>query len=412
MANKQGNFLKNYRSILLLIGGIIVGSIVGVVFGSRTAVIKPLGDIFLNLLFTAVVPLVFFAISSAIANIDRSQQFGKLVSVMMFVFVGTLLIAAFITVIGSWLYPVHQQIGSAGAFIQESIEKKSVGEQITQLVTTGEFFQLLSRKNMLALIIFSVLTGFAAQRSGEKGSLFRDFLNSGNEVLKNVLHIIMKIAPVCLGAYFAYQVGTLGPQLFGTYARAMVLFHGVGFFYYTVLFSLYALLAGGLLALKTYWKNNIIPSATAIGTCSSIATIPANLEAAKKMRIPDYIANLVIPLGAPLHKEGSAISSIIKIVVVFAMFNKPFTGIDTILLALGISVIVSIVEGGIPNGGYIGEMLVISIYGFPPEALPAVMIIGTLVDPLATLLNVTGDTVSAMMTTRIIKGSNWLKHSE
>lgn len=412
MGNKRNSFLKNYREILLLVGGIIAGSIVGIVFGSRTAAIKPLGDIFLNLLFTAVVPLVFFSISSAIANIDRSQQFGKTIAVMIFVFACTILIAAFITVLAAWLYPVHQQIGSAGVFTQETVENRNIGDQITELITTGEFFQLLSRKNMLALIIFSVLTGFAAQHSGTKGKAFRDFLNSGNEVLKSVLHIIMKIAPICLGAYFAYQVGTLGPQLFGTYARSMVLFHGVGIFYYIVMFSLYALLAGGLLALKTYWKNNITPSATAIGTCSSIATMPANLEAAKKMRIPDYIANLVVPLGAPLHKEGSAISSIVKLVVVFAMFNKPFTGMDTILLALGISVIVSIVEGGIPNGGYIGEMLVISIYGFPPEALPAVMIIGTLVDPLATLLNATGDTVSAMMTTRIVKGKNWLKDSE
>ena len=408
MQGKLGIFLKNYQSILLLIGGIVLGSLFGVAFGSRVEVVKPLGDIFLNLLFTAVVPLVFFAIASAIANIEQSKQFGKLISTMMLVFVSTLLVAAFITVMMAWIFPIHQQLVGGGVVANFTLEKKSVGEQITQLLTTGEFFQLLSRKNMLALIIFSVLTGFATLRAGEKGEAFKSFLNSGNEVIKEILNIIMKVAPIGLGAYFAYQVGTLGPQLFGTYGKAMALFHGVSLFYFIIMFSIYALLAGGLPALRLYWKNNIVPSATAIGSCSSIATIPANLEAAKKMYIPPHIANMVIPLGGPLHKDGSSISSVIKIVVAFALLNIPFTGANTVFLALAISVVVSVVEGGIPNGGYIGELLVISVYGFPPEVLPAVMIVGTLVDPVATLLNATGDTIAGMLITRILEGKNWI----
>lgn len=306
------------------------------------------------------------------------------------------------------MFPIHQQMGGGKEFVDNMV-KPAVGDQITQLVTTSDFFELLSRKSMLALIIFSMLIGFSVHNAGEKGRLFKDFLNSGNEVFTKLLLIIMKIAPLGLGAYFAYQVGTIGPQLFGTYGKAMALFHGVSFFYFIVFFSLYAFMAGGFKAVKLYWKNNIMPSATAIGTCSSIATIPANLEASKKMRLPEYISSLVVPLGAPLHKDGSAISSVTKIVVVFAMFHKPLTGIDTIGIALAISVVVSIVEGGIPNGGYIGELLVVSAYGFPPEAVPAVMIIGTLVDPIATVLNATGDTVAGMLVARIMEGRNWMK---
>jgi Na+/H+-dicarboxylate symporter len=163
--------------------------------------------------------------------------------------------------------------------------------------------------------------------------------------------------------------------------------------------------------LKIYWSNNIIPSFTALSTCSSVATIPANLAAVKAMKVPDHIANLAIPLGAPLHKDGSSISSIIKIAAVFAIMGKDFMDPYTILLALGITIIVSTVEGGIPNGGYIGEILVMTVYNFPVEMLPVVMIIGTLVDPMATLLNATGDTVSAMMITRFTEGKNWLKNA-
>ncbi|UPK66850.1 dicarboxylate/amino acid:cation symporter [Chitinophaga filiformis] len=399
--------LKNYSSLLLLLGGIIAGSILGLIFGKRVEVIKPIGDIFLNLLFTAVIPLVFFAIASAIANVDPGQKLGKVMSVMGLVFVGTVLVSAFLTIVAIWFFPL--QAVTTGPMAMEEMKTAGPGEQLTRLLTVGEFYELLSRKNMLPFLIFSALVGFAALKAGESGKAFRHFLDSGNEVMKQLLNIIMLLGPVGLGAYFAYQVGTLGPELFGTYASSMALYYGFGLFYFIVMFSVYAFLAGGMAGVKIYWKNNLVPTFTALGSCSSIATIPANLLAAQRMGIPEHIGNVVVPLGGTLHKDGSSISSVVKIGVVFAMFHRPLTGVDTVLLALGVTVIVSIVEGGIPNGGYIGELLVMSVYGFPIEALPAVMVIGTLVDPLATILNATGDTVAAMMVTRVMKGRRWLK---
>jgi Na+/H+-dicarboxylate symporter len=400
--------LKNYSSLLLLLGGIIAGSILGLIFGKQVEVIKPIGDIFLNLLFTAVIPLVFFAIASAIANVDPDQKLGKVISVMGAVFVGTVLVSAFLTIVAIWLFPL-KAVTTGPTALGEHMQTGSPGEQLTRLLTVGEFYELLSRKNMLPFIIFSALVGFAALKAGESGKAFRRFLDSGNEVMKELLNIIMILGPIGLGAYFAYQVGTLGPALFGTYASSMALYYGFGLFYFIVIFSVYAFLAGGMAGVKIYWKNNLVPTFTALGSCSSIATIPANLTAAQRMGIPEHIGNVVVPLGGTLHKDGSSISSIVKIGVVFAMFGRPLTGVDTVLLALGVTVIVSIVEGGIPNGGYIGELLVMSVYGFPIEALPAVMVIGTLVDPLATILNATGDTVAAMMVTRVMKGRRWLK---
>ena len=405
---QSGSFLKNYKSILLLLGGILAGSILGLVFGKGVEVIKPLGDIFLNLLFTAIIPLIFFTIASSIANLEKSEKLGKLFVIVIGVFLSTVLISAVLMLVGVLLFPIQQDI-IISKIPLETIQESTTGSQITQLLTAGDFYELLSRKSMLALIIFSFLIGFASLQSGEKGKDFSKFLNSGNEVMKQLLHIIMKTAPIGLGAYFAYQVGIFGPQLFGAYAKPLGLYYAVCAFYFVVFFSLYAFIAGGKLGFKVFWKNNITPSLTALGTCSSIATIPANLEGAEKMNIPAHIRNVVIPLGAPLHKDGSSMSSIIKIAVIFAMFGKDLMDPNTILMALGITVIVSVVEGGIPNGGYIGEILAITVYGFPMEqALPAAMIVGTLVDPMATLLNANGDLVSAMMVTRISEGKKWL----
>jgi Na+/H+-dicarboxylate symporter len=402
------SLFKTYSSIIWLLCGITVGSILGLVFGKDVAIIKPLGDIFLNLLFTAIIPLIFFTIASSIASLERTEKLGKLFVVMIAVFLCTVLISAMLMIAGVFVFPIHQDI-IISKMPLENIVAADGGSQITQLLTANDFYELLSRKSMLALIIFSFLIGFSSLRSGEKGESFRGFLNSGNEVMKQLLHLIMKTAPIGLGAYFAYQVGIFGPQLFGAYAKPLGLYYGVCAFYFVVFFSLYAFLAGGKLGLKIFWTNNITPALTALGTCSSIATIPANLEAAEKMQVPAYIRNVAIPLGAPLHKDGSSMSSIIKIAVIFAMFGKDFTDPMTLLTALGITVIVSVVEGGIPNGGYIGEILAITIYGFPMEqALPAAMIVGTLVDPMATLLNANGDVVSAMVITRVSEGKKWL----
>lgn len=404
----SGSFLKNYSSILLLLGGITVGSILGLFLGKEVEVIKPLGDIFLNLLFTAIIPLIFFTISSSIATLEKTDSLGKLFVIMIGVFLGTVLISAIIMILGVLLFPIQQDV-IISKIPLETIEGNNVGTQITQLLTVNDFSELLSRKSMLALILFSFLIGYATLQSGEKGQNFKNFIKSGDEVMKRLLHLIMKTAPIGLGAYFAYQVGIFGPQLFGAYAKPLGLYYAVCAFYFVVFFSLYAFMAGGKKGLGVFWKNNIIPSLTALGTCSSIATIPANLEAAVDMKIPNHISDIVIPLGAPLHKDGSSTASIVKIAVIFAMFGKDFTEPHTLLLALGITVIVSVVEGGIPNGGYIGEVLAITIYGFPMEqALPAAMIIGTLVDPMATLLNANGDLVSAMMVTRISEGKKWL----
>ncbi|WP_394773646.1 dicarboxylate/amino acid:cation symporter [Flavobacterium sp.] len=407
MEVKKINFLKSYSSILLLLGGITVGSIFGLVFKEKVEVIKPIGDIFLNLLFTAIIPLIFFTIASSIASLERTEKLGKLFVVMITVFLSTVLISGMVMIIAVYIFPIHQNVIISKVPL-ENIQSGSIGDQIAQLLTVNDFFELLSRKSMLALIIFSFLIGFASLQSGEKGNAFRSFLDSGNEVMKQLLNMIMKLAPIGLGAYFAYQVGVFGPQLFGIYAKPLGVYYGACVFYFFVFFSLYAFVAGGKRAFKVFWTNNITSSLTAVGTCSSIATIPANLDAAEKMGIPKHVRNLVIPLGAPLHKDGSSMSSILKITFLFAMFGKDFTSPSTILLALGITVIVSIVEGGIPNGGYIGEVLAITVYGLPMEqALPVAMILGTLVDPIATLLNANGDVISSMLVSRFAEKTKW-----
>lgn len=392
--------LKNYSGIIYLLVGITLGSIVGLFFPQAVTYLKPVGDIFLNLLFVSVVPLVFFAVTNSIGAVEREGKFGRIIFSMAFTFLLFILIAAVFTIIAVYLFPT-EAIGSKTGEILESQNETTWGDRIVSFFTVGEFTQLFSRQNMLALLIFAFLCGTAIRKAGDKGLIFRNFIASGYEVMKELLLIVMKAAPIGLGAYFAYQIATLGPQLFGLYAKPLGLYYVAGIIYFFLFFSLYAFIARGKNGPGIFWRNNIYPSLTAISTCSSFATMPANLQAAQKIGVPNSIANIVIPIGSTLHKNGSSMSSIIKIYVAFLIIGENFFEPSNLLLALGITVFVSIVAGGIPNGGYIGELLMISAYNLPHEAIPAVIIIGTLVDPLATVLNATGDTVAAMFVTKL-----------
>jgi Na+/H+-dicarboxylate symporter len=221
--------------------------------------------------------------------------------------------------------------------------------------------------------------------------------------MKELLLLIMKVAPIGLGAYFAYQVATLGPQLFGFYAKPLGLYYIAGIIYFLFSFLLYAFMAKGQNGVKSFWTNAIYPTLTALSTCSSLQPCLPIYRLHQRSEFRIQISNIVIPIGTTLHKNGSSMSSIIKIYVAFLIIGKDFFDPANLLLALGITVFVSIVAGGIPNGGYIGEMLMISVYKLPQEAIPAVMIIGTLVDPLATVLNSVGDIVAAMFVNRFVK---------
>ncbi|MCL7988898.1 dicarboxylate/amino acid:cation symporter [Sphingobacterium sp. lm-10] len=399
------HILKNYQSIILLLLGILVGSLVGMFAPDFVVYLKPIGDIFLNLLFVAVIPLLFFAITASIGTIQDGGHLVKIVVVMAAVFVVTICIASVATITGLWLVPVTAvaDAGATQSLLSAGAAGESWGDRIVRFLSVSEFQELLSRQNILAFVLFSVLLGIAVRKTGKTADAFIAFLSSGNEVMQQLLALIMKAGPIGLGAYFAYQVKTFGPELFGFYAKPMGFYYLFGMLYFILFFSLYAYVARGLPGIGTYWRHNITPSLTAISTCSSLATMPSNIIAAKRMGIPDAVANVVIPLGNTLYKNGSAISSILKIYVAFAILGWNFFELETLLLAVGITLLVSLVAGGIPNGGFIGELLMISIYNIPNEAVPAVLIIGALVDPLATILNATGDTVAAMLVARFAK---------
>ncbi|MCX5849148.1 MAG: dicarboxylate/amino acid:cation symporter, partial [Deltaproteobacteria bacterium] len=352
MKTKLPAFLKSYGFSIILIISIIIGSFLGIIYKKDAIAFKPFGDIFLNLLFTVITPLVFFSISSAVASMTNIRRLGKIMASMIFVFVVTGLIASVVMVIGVVLYPPAVGVKIAlGAGV--NAEHIKISEQIVKAFTVTDFADILSKKNMLALIIFSILLGLATSASGERGKVFANFLTSASDVMMKLISFIMYYAPIGLCAYFAYLVGVFGPELLGAYMRAMILYYPTAILYFFIAFTIYAFVAARRKGVSRFWRNIIPASLVALATGSSMATIPANLEAADKTGVPKDISEVVIPIGATIHMEGSCLAAILKIAFLFGLFQMNFFGWETIATAIGIALLVGVVVSGIPGGGTI-----------------------------------------------------------
>ena len=403
------SFWNNYKSSIVLLGAILLGGIVGATMGEKAVVLKPIGELFLNLLFMTLVPLVFFSVTSAIANMGGGmQRLGKILKSIVIVFLGTALVAAVIGLVGVLLMNPTKGLDTSlfkdiisSANDSSATEKVGLLQQIVNTFTVNDFSLLLSRSNMLQLIVFSILFGIGTLMAAESGKSIAKFVQSGSAVMMKVINIIMMAAPIGLGCYFANVIGELGSQLLSGYLRVVIYFG---------LFTLYAFIAGGKDGIKAFWSNAVSPTVTSLATCSSAASIPVNLDATKKMGVPEDIAETVIPLGANVHKDGSVVTGVLKIAFLLGLLGTNMNTIPMMLAILGVAFINGAVMGAIPGGGFMSEMLIVSAFGIDPALLPIIVVIGTILDAPATLLNSTENTVCAMLVARLVEGKDWLKN--
>ncbi len=404
---KKSSLWQQYKLPILLLGGIAIGSIIGVVSPSLGQTLKPVGQIFLNLMFTIVVPLVFVSIASAVGSMANMKRLGKILGSTIFSFLATGAIAGVCVLV--W---VNLFSPSAGTNIQmgtsEMGEMQSVSDMIVGSLTVDDFSGLLSKDHMLPLIIFAILFGFCVSACGGDESPVGKLLANLNEVIMKFIGLIMAIAPIGLGAYFANLVAEYGPQIIGDYGRSMVVYYPLCLLYVVVFFPLYAFFAAGKLGVKRMLKYIFTPAVTAFATQSSAATLPVNKETCDKIGVPKDVSDLVLPMGCTMHMDGSVLSSITKIAFLFGVFNMSFTGVSTYAMAIVVAILSAFVLSGAPGGGLVGEMLIVSMFGFPAEAFPLIATLGFLFDPAATCLNASGDTIASMMVARMVEGKDWL----
>lgn len=411
-------FLANYKQTLILLASIIIGAIAGIVFGEKVTVLAPFGDLFLNLLLVIIVPLIFLTITTSIAKISQPKRLGKILGTTVLVFIIMSLVAVLVGMLVT--YPIklvniedsekiHTALDTTLEATTETDEDMTLLSRFLSALTVNDFSKLLSRDNLLAIIVFAILFGIAIKRSGEKGKLALDTLESFMNVIMSLLNIVMYYAPIGLGCYFAVLTGTFGASIAIGYAKTFIVYTLVAFAFYFIMYTIYAFIAAGKKGVKAFWKNILPATITSLATCSSAASIPVNIKAARDIGVSDDICETIIPLGTSFHKDGSIIGSVFKVMFLVCIFGTPIYTLGGFIQILLVSLIATLFVAAIPiGGGTISEMMILTMMGYPVYTLPILTIIATIIDPPATLLNVVGDSSASMLAARIIDGKNWI----
>ena len=407
---------KNYLFLAVMLGAMVLGAMAGWIWpatetSAGATVLKPLGTVFINMMFCIVVPMVFASISSAVASMESRRRAGRIMGVTVGTFVVTGAIAAVIMYLLMMVYP---PVLAAWTDLpaEELGEYASLADMIVNFFTASDFVGLLSRRAMLPLIVFSLLFGFSVNLSGGKDSLVARFLEDLTAVMLKFVKIITYYAPVAFFGFFADLVATYGSQITESYARAMAVYYPLCFIYIFTAWPLFAWFGGGRGGVKTMFRHITKPAVVSLGTCSSVATIPTNMEEAADTGISKDVADMVLPLGATMHMDGSCFSCVLKIAFVLGVFGQRLTP-GMLVPVILVAVLSSVGMSGVPGGGYIGEYIICSIF-FPTQmevAFPILVVIGNLVDPPATMINAAGDYVVCFIVSRFVDGKNWLQRA-
>ncbi len=418
--NKK-SIAKNYAFLAVMIGAMVLGAIAGWVFpaaadeggsvisGTGATVLKPIGTVFINMMFCVVVPMVFASISSAVANMESRRRAGKIMGVTVGTFVVTGAIAAVIMYALMVVFPPVPSTWTNLA-AEEMGEYASMADLIVNFFTASDFSGLLTRRAMLPLIVFSLLFGFAVNLNGGKSTPVGKFLEDLTNVMLKFVKIITYYAPIAFFGIFADLVATYGPQITENYIRALAVYYPLCFVYIFTAWPLFAWFGGGRDGAKIMFRHITKPAVVSLGTCSSVATIPTNMEEAADTGISKDVADMVLPLGATMHMDGSCFSCVLKIAFVLGVFGHSLD-LKMLVPVILVAVLSSVGMSGVPGGGYIGEYIICSIF-FPSQmeiAFPILIAIGNLVDPPATMINAAGDYVVCFIVSRFVDGKDWLQ---
>ena len=411
---KKGSFWKNYGFLILMLTGIVAGCIVGaiwpavmevvdgetIIIDKGATVLEPLGTVFLNLMFCIAVPTVFCSISSSIANMQSARRAGKIMGVTIATFLVTAAIAAVIMYVTVRLIP--PVVGEYALVEGEVGGTLGVADMIVNFFTKPDFTELFSRR--------AILFGFGIQMAGGAETKTAKLLEDVTNCIMKTFKIITYYAPIGFFGFFAYLIADHGSDLIGDYGRALAIYYILSFVYMLVFSPIYARFGGGKGAAKVMFQHLLKPAAVSFGTCSSVATIPTNMEVAEDTGISKDVSEIVLPLGATMHMDGSAMSAIIKVAFLFGMFGMDF-GTKEAILAIIVAVFSSVAMSGVPGGGGTGELVLCTIF-FPDNlavAYTAALALGNLVDPPATMVNAAGDYVVSFIVSRYVDGKDWLQ---
>lgn len=387
--------LKNYSGMIAMAGGVAAGAVVGILWKGAAACVKPVGDVFMNLLFVLVVPMVFFSVTTSFVRMKRGGTLDRTLLRALGAFAVLWLAGGLTAYLGGLAVNPLQEgfVPSGGEGVTMSDPDGAAA--FVSALSVGDFPQLFSKFSLLPLIVFSALLGVGVAAAGEKGMPFARFLESGEAVVVRTLDVLMKAAPIGLGCYFAGTISSFGGGILNGYLRVLLVYCAVFAVMFFVICPLLVSLRGKSLSL--FWKSIARPSMIALATSSSSAAMPSNIEAARRIGVGDGVAESVVPLATNLLKAGSVMCSVYKVMFLILLSGGSVATFPSALTCIGVATLAAIVSGAVTNGGVTGDVLTCSILGVDPSLVGIIMIIGTIVDIPATVLNSQSTVVASVL---------------
>jgi len=391
--------------------GLILGVAVGLIFGEKAAIIEPVGTIFLRLITMVVVPLVFVSLMLGTASLGDIRKLGRIGVKTAVYFVITTVIAICIGLIlanivkpgeglkenvKTELYKNYESTAQVG--IQKMEEKPSLVEVLVNIVPTNPIKALIEG-NMLQVIFLALLFGVVLTLiKNEKTKTLIEFLDALNDAIIQVVHIAMKLAPYGVLALIAAVIGKYGVNILITLLKYSLVVLG-GLFLYT--FSINSLSVSILGRTNPLRFFSAVKEAMVIAfsTSSSNAALPVAMESVGHIGVSREYSSFVIPLGATVNMDGTALYQGVAAVFIAQIYGIPLGTMDQITIVL-MAVLSSIGAAGVPSAGIITLAMVLKQIGIPLEGIALILGVDRFLDMCRTTTNIIGDMACSVVIQR------------
>ncbi len=377
--------------------GMLVGVALGAVMGERVTVLQPVGDLFINLLVLAAVPLVFFNLLAGLTALADVRTLGRLASKTVGYYLTTDLVALSLGLGAATLLRPGDGIQLTEQVAGEVGTVPAFGDILLGMIPTN-VFRAFSDGNVVQLVVLAMLLGVAtmALRGGARERLATAYEDLAG-LFRRLVHLILWTAPVGIGALIAVTVGRYGTELLGPMARFLA----------GVWAAQLVIVAGYMVLLRFF--SDFRPGrflrdtgslwATTAATTSSLASLSVGMETARRIGLPRTVYSFTLPLGAQLNKDGT--SAMLGAVLIFTAqaAGVSFTPADFVTI-LFLGLLLSEASGGIPGGGFVIALIYVQAFNLPIEVAAIVGGIYRLVDIGNTTVNIMGDMVGTSLVAR------------
>ena len=388
--------------IIGMLAGIAVGFVFLKVGGTFTTdYLKPVGTIYINLLKFMVVPVVLFSITKGVISLDDLKKVG---SVGIKTFIYYICTTAFAVVVGlvvvncfKGFFPVLDSSVTSG-LEYTATEAPKIMDVIVNIFPDN-LFKPMVETNMLPVIVIAIFFGAGILASGEKGRMVSNLVDSLEDVVMKVLMMIIKLTPIGVFCLMADVVAVNGAKIVGSLAIVIGVAYIAYILHVVIIYSCSVKFLSGMSPIK-FFKGISAAMLTAFTTTSSNATLPINIECCNDMGAEPEISSFVLPLGATINMDGTAIYQAVAAVFIACCYGVDLT-LGQMAMIVVTATLASIGTAGVSGAGMIMLSMVLIQVGLPVEGIALIAGVDKLFDMGRTALNITGDATCAMWLSKV-----------